>query len=183
MKSIQQKPNFELCANLGIGLIAGCVTGTVIGMVLGAADLGFMVGVILGLILAGLISRRELPMRYPPRLIRRIFLAVAFFLLTFPGYILLSAILEGSLVAVLLPTIGGVVLVYSLGAAIASLDEMQRRIQTEAISIGFAGTAIAIVPLALWNQQGNSPLQWVFLILAMVTSWAIGKFWVKRRYG
>jgi len=40
--------------------------------------------------------------------------------------------------------------VISIGIAIASLDELQRRIQTKAIAIGFAGTAIFVGGYALF---------------------------------
>lgn len=179
------RQNNDFRANLAAGFFSGLLLGVGVGMSVDSVPFGAAVGGGLGVLLGLVISRREIPMRYRPNLVRRMLLTGSLFLLTMMLYAQVMEMPTDVNIYLLLsfPTLTGGLFVFSLGSAIASLDEMQRRFQTEAIAIGFAGTAIAVVPLALWNQQSDSPLQWVLLILVMVTSWAFGKFWVKRRYG
>ena len=59
-----------------------------------------------------------------------------------------------AILAALLPIAAWAFLVVTLGMAIASLDELQRRIQTEAIAIGFAGTVIVCGGYGLLGLAG-----------------------------
>jgi len=65
--------------------------------------------------------------------------------------------------------------VISIGMAIASLDELQRRIQTEAIAIGFAGTAIFVGGYALFQFAGLSEVNVGLVLFAMSGFWLAGK--------
>jgi len=67
--------------------------------------------------------------------------------------------------------------------AIASLDELQCRIQTEAISIGFAGTVIVCGGYGLLQLTGILPsLNLGLVIFVLVFMWFIGKVWTLWRY-
>ncbi len=185
MKTFLENDAPEWRANLTAGFISGAMLGIVLGFGFGSLLLGMVVGVGLGLVLGYILSRRELPMRYPLYLVRRMLLTGTLFLATLLVYHLAEGLAFGvnRVWAVLLPTLGGGLFIYSLGAAIASLDELQRRIQTEAIAIGFGGTAIAVIPLALLDISAHSPYHWLLLILSMTVMWLVGKLWAKRRYG
>ena len=65
---------------------------------------------------------------------------------------------------------------------IASLDELQRRIQTEAIAIGFAGTAIVVGGYALLQFAGYAQVNVGVVILIMSLMWLVGKLWTLWRY-
>ena len=154
---------------------------------------GFELGMGIGLVVGGLfgaaigfrISRRPPKMRYPMALLRRMLMAATFLLLTSFAY---SYLLDQGLSqtqqkwAALLPTLGWAVLVVSIGMAIASLDELQRRIQTEAIAIGFAGTAIFVGGYALFQFAGLAEVNVGLVLLVMSLMLLLGKFWTLWRY-
>jgi hypothetical protein len=175
----------ELQANLTAGFIAGGMLGVSFGMGFGSILLGVVTGAAFGLALGYAISRRVLPMRFPMYQVRRMLLTGALFILAMLAFTLVDGLVSGTmlLLATLIPTLAGALFVISIGAAIASLDEMQRRIQTEAIAIGFAGTAVAILPFALLETFGGIHVNWGVLIFIMVFMWLLGKLWTKRRYG
>jgi len=63
------------------------------------------------------------------------------------------------------------------------LDELQRRIQTEAIAIGFAGTVFACGGYGLLGLAGIAPtLNWNWVVFVMVFMWFLGKMWTLWRY-
>ena len=82
----------------------------------------------------------------------------------------------------LLPWSGWTALVVSIGMMIAHLDELQRRIQTEAIAIGFAGTAIAVGGYALLQFVGFAQINIGIVLLIMSLMWLVGKLWTLWRY-
>jgi hypothetical protein len=185
MKNILQSDSPEFRANLTTGFVVGAMLGVVFGLGFGSILLGLAVGGGLGLVLGVLISRHELPMRYPLYLVRRMLLTGILFLLTLMIGVMAEDVASGTMLILgtAVPTLAGALFVYSIGASIASLDEMQRRIQTEAIAIGFGGTAIVLIPLALLDNAHHSSFNWMLLALAMVSAWLVGKLWTKRRYG
>jgi hypothetical protein len=185
MKTLLQNDSPEFRANLTTGFVVGGVLGAFLGFGFGSILVGLVAGVALGLVLGIIISRRELPMRYPLYLVRRMLLTGTLFAVTLIVYSLAGGMAFGAnrFMAVLVPTLAGALFVFAMGAAIASLDEMQRRIQTEAIAIGFGGTAIALIPLALLDISMHSPSHWLILSVIMVSMWLVGKIWTKRKYG
>jgi hypothetical protein len=78
--------------------------------------------------------------------------------------------------------IPGVLMVFAFGRAFSNLDELQRRIQTEAIAIGFAGTFLAVTAYGLLQYGGLPELNWFFATPVMVFFYAIGKLVTMRRY-
>ena len=163
-------------ATLGLLFAAGYEFGVIVGLVTGAS---------FGVAIGFRIIRRPPKMRYPMYLLRRALWAAAFMCLASYAY---SYLLDQELsqsqafLATLLPWVGWVAVVVSLGMMIASLDELQRRIQTEAIAIGFAGTAIAVGGYALMQFAGYAKINLGIVILIMSAMWLIGKLWTLWRY-
>jgi hypothetical protein len=163
-------------AAMGLLYAYGFEFGILVGL-LGGAAFGAMIGV--------RITRRPPKMRYPMALLRRMLFAATFMLLASFGYsYLLDQNLSQSqqLWIALLPLAGWAALVISLGMAIASLDELQRRIQTEAIAIGFAGTAIFVGGYALFQFAGLADVNVGIVLLAMSLFWLLGKLWTLWKY-
>jgi hypothetical protein len=176
----------ELSKNLITGAIAGGMAGAAFGYGLGSLLIGIVTGILFGLAIGFRIHRAPLKMRYPFVIIRRILLAAGFCILVGMGYALLVD--KGwtgtrAVVAALLPIAAWAFLVVTLGMAIASLDELQRRIQTEAIAIGFAGTAIVCGGYGLLGLAGILPaINWGLVVFVMVLMWFVGKMWTLWRY-
>ncbi|MGW8145052.1 MAG: hypothetical protein ACWGN2_11705, partial [Anaerolineales bacterium] len=82
----------------------------------------------------------------------------------------------------LAPALPAVWLAYTIGSAIAQLDELQRRIQLEAIGIGFGGSVVVTLTYALLVQVGVPQISWMFVPLLMLLFWAIGKLWTMWKY-
>ena len=185
-ENIQTISSIEMRKNLITGAIAGGMFGVAFGYSLGSLWLGLVAGILFGLAIGYRINRVPIKMRYPLYLTRRIFLAAAFCILVGMGY---AALLDRgwngtrAILAALLPIAAWAFLVITLGMAIASLDELQRRIQTEAIAIGFAGTVIVCGGYGLLGLAGIFPaLNWGFVVFVMIFMWFIGKMWTLWRY-
>ena len=170
-------------------IVAG-VAGAALGLLYSS---GFEFGVLVGLVAGALfgiaigirIVRRPPKMRYPMVLLRRTLLAAAYLCLASYVYsILLDQELSQmqAILVTLLPWSGWIAVVVSLGMMIASLDELQRRIQTEAIAIGFAGTAIVVGGYALLQFAGLTQINVGIVLLIMSLMWLIGKLWTLWRY-
>jgi len=147
--------------------------------------IGLATGALFGAAIGFRINRRPLKMRYPMALLRRMLMAAAVFLVTSFGY---SYLLDQDLsqpqklwVAVL-PLIGWTILVAIVGLAIASLDELQRRIQTEVIAIAFAGTAICVGGYALFQFSGLAEINVGVVLLFMLVMLLVGKVWTMWKY-
>lgn len=178
--------NSELRKNLATGAVAGGMLGVAFGYELGSLWLGLVVGILFGLAIGYRLQRVPIKMRYPAYLIRRTLLAAGFCILVGMGY---AALVDRgwtgtrAILAALLPIAAWAFLVINLGMAIASLDELQRRIQTEAIAIGFAGTVIVCGGYGLLGLAGLLPaMNWGLVIFVMVCMWFIGKMWTMWRY-
>ncbi len=99
------------------------------------------------------------------------------------NYFLEQDLEQGQLVlASLLAIVPAAGFVLALGLAIASLDELQRRIQTEAIAIGFAGTALAAFVMLVLGWAGVPSLSWGWVLVVMTFMWMVGKLWTVWRY-
>ncbi len=171
-------------------IIMTAVTGGAFGLLYGygfefSLWLGAVIGALFGTAIGFRISKRPPKMEYPMAMFRRIMLAATFLLLTSFGY---SYLLDQDLSqaqqywAATLPLLGWSFVVISIGMAIASLDELQRRIQTEAIAIGFAGTAIFVGGYALFQFAGLAEVNLGIVIFAMSVFWLAGKLWTLWRY-
>ena len=171
-------------------IIMTAITGAAYGLLVGYGfefnlGLGVLIGTLFGAAIGFRISKRPPKMRYPMGMLRRILFAATFFLVTSFGYSYLldqNISLSQQLWAAVLPLLGWAAMVISIGMAIASLDELQRRIQTEAIAIGFAGTAIFVGGYALFQFAGLSEVNVGLVLLAMSGFWLAGKLWTLWRY-
>ena len=163
-------------AAMGLLYSYGFEFGTLVGLLTGAffgAAIGFR------------ISRRPPKMRYPMALLRRILIAATFMLVASfcYSYLLDQNLTQGQRFGTaLLPLAGWAALIVSIGMAIASLDELQRRIQTEAIAIGFAGTEIFVGGYALLQFSGLAEGNIGIVLFAMSVMLLVGKLWTLRRY-
>ena len=171
--------------NIAIGASLGLVIGGIIDMLTTDSGWGLAIGILAGA-LVGYFVKFPLPvMEYPAYIIRRILVSA----LLFMGSLFLSQwLLDQDLaqtyqvIAALLPAIPGAFLAYSIGSAIAQLDELQRRIQLEAIGIGFGASLIVSLTYALLVQVGIPQVSWMFVPLVLVLMWGMGKMWTMWKY-
>jgi len=147
--------------------------------------LPIVIGALFGVAIGYRISIHPPKMRYPMYMARRMAYAGTFLLLVSVvyAYLLDMDLTRTQIILVtLLPTGGWAALVISISMAIAHLDELQRRIQTEAIAIAFAGTAIIVGGYALLQFAGFAQINIGIVILIMSFMWLIGKLWTLWRY-
>ena len=170
-------------------IVAG-IAGATLGLLYASGfEFGYLVGLgigaLFGIAVGFRITRRPPRMRYPMYLLRRTLMAATLLFLTSYVY---SYLLDQNLSRTqafwitLLPWAGWAAVVMSIGMMIASLDELQRRIQTEAIAIGFAGTAIAVGGYALLQFAGFAQINVGVVLLIMSLMWLVGKLWTLWRY-
>ena len=187
MKAVEQNiSTIEERKNIIATSIAGASWGLLYayGLEIGIG-VGLLGGALFGAAIGFRISRRPLKMRFPMALLRRILFAAAILLLASFGYsYLLDQNLSQSqqLWIALLPTLGWAALVISIGMAIASLDELQRRIQIEAIAIAFAVTAIFVGGYAVFQFAGLADVNVGIVLLVMSFAWLMGKLWTMWKY-
>ena len=166
--------------HIALGAGIGLVIGGGIDMLTNDTGWGLAIGILAGAVL-GYFIKFSLPvMEYPAFIIRRIIISVELFL----GMLFLSQWLLGQnierpydVIAAVLPAIPGAYLAYSIGMAIAQLDELQRRIQLEAIGIGFGLSVIFALTYALLIPVGVTQVSWMFVPLLMILLWGVGKLW------
>jgi hypothetical protein len=176
----------ELRKNLFAGGLAGAAYGLLYGFGFERdVWLPIIIGILFGVAIGFRFSIRPPKMRYPMYMARRMAYAGTFLLLASVVYaylIDLELTRTQVILVTLLPTAGWAILVITIGMAIASLDEMQRRIQTEAIAIGFAGTAILVGGYSLLQFAGFPQINVGVVLLIMSLTWLAGKLWTLWRY-
>ena len=167
------------------GLVLGAIIGGILGLIQGDLLEGLSFGLVIGLAIgAGLEGRGRL-MQYRPGAMRRIILAAGLFLILLLGtFELIDDISNANLKTILLLATAGAFLLFviAIGWSIAGLDELQRRIQTEAIAIGFGFSAVAMLTVGLLSQVGVQQPNWIYAGLPMVVGWGIGKLWLLWKY-
>ena len=175
----------NLFTGLGVGLALGIVFGSALEGVL-PFPIDILVGIVIGLLIGYRIGvRPPMLMRYPDFIVRRILITGTLFILGMFGYV---SLLDLNLSAVqqlwssLLAGIPAILFVLAIATAIAHLDEMQRRIQVEAIAIAFAGTAIVVTVYTLLGLAGIQAPDWGILLVIMTFMWGGGKLWTMWRY-
>ena len=171
--------------NIPLGAAFGLLIGGGLDWILGDSGWALVIGILLGAF-AGYWINFPLPaMQYPAYIVRRIVLsAVIFFVFLFGSQWLLDqGIGEAYQVLIALaPIIPAIFLGLSIASAIAQLDELQRRIQPEAIGITFLGSVIITFSYASLVQVGVPELNWVIVPLLMLILWGIGKLWTMWKY-
>lgn len=188
MKNKPDKQSSQGDARRGLltGMALGMALGAAIGLVLGDISSGFIVGMLIGAAV-GFWRFRDTPigMRYPPHLVRQLIISGVLYLVTLIGamYLLENDLDQSTQIAiVLVPTIPGIWILVSLGRAIASLDELQRRIQMEAIAIGFGISGMVALTYGLLGMVGVPQAGWIYVPVVMVFGWFLGKMWTLWRY-
>jgi hypothetical protein len=187
MKTTEQ--NFsrsDMAKNVAAGGFAGAAYGLLLAV---GFDWGIVLGLVTGMLFGmavGLrLTRRPPKMRYPMYLFRRTMVVAAAFIL---GALFYSILLDRelsrpqALLAVLPALAGWAFLIISIGMIIASMDEMQRRIQIEAVAIGFAGTVILVGGYAMLGFADFPQVNWGVVIIVMAVMWLVGKLWTLWRY-
>jgi len=183
--SASQDPSQSRGRNIALGAAFGLLVGGGLDLILGDTGWGLVIGILLGA-LVGYWIKFPLPaMQYPPHVVRRIVLsAVLFFVFLFGSQWLLNQNIGGSykILVALAPSIPAAIIGLSIASAIAQLDELQRRIQLEAIGIAFGGSVIITLCYALLIQVGVPQVSWMFIPLLMLLLWVIGKLWTMWKY-
>jgi chromate transport protein ChrA len=93
---------------------------------------------------------------------------------------------RGSAVRIALAAIQGIatgaVIVISM-LRLRSLDEMQQRVQLEALAIAFAGTGVLATAYGFLVNAGLPDIDWGAMVWpTMVALWALGLVYANRRY-
>ncbi|MBA2394656.1 MAG: hypothetical protein H0V70_18160 [Ktedonobacteraceae bacterium] len=74
---------------------------------------------------------------------------------------------------------------FALGAYMrffSRMDELQRRIQSEALAFGFASAGILTFSYGFLENVGLPRLSWIFVFPLMIAMWGIGVGIAARRY-
>lgn len=171
--------------NMTGGIMIGLAIGLILGLIEGnlMEDLGF--GFIIGLALGAAFERRDQLMQYPPSMIRKIIFAGGLFLITLIGsHEFMDSTRNQTLQIAIAsaPIVAFTLVAFAIGSALASLDELQRRIQTESIAIGFGFTAIVVLAVGLLADVGLPQPGWIYVVFPMVTGWGLGKIWTMWKY-
>jgi hypothetical protein len=180
-ESAKSKWPFNLVGGILIGLVIGFILGLIEGDLL--EGLGF--GLIVGLAFGAVFERRHHLMQYPPGVIRRMIIAGGIFLVTLTASLELRVLADSrwlQIALALAPALGCVLVVLAIASALASLDELQRRIQTEAIALGFGFTAITVTTVGLLEEIGFTQPSWIYVVFPMTIGWGLGKLWTMWKY-
>ncbi len=170
---------------MGFGMLIGTILGALVGWIIDDVLWGVFFGFLLGGVVGSRGYDRMNLMKYPPYIVRRLIISAVLY---FSVLLIALALLRDeparslSVLLAVAPSIPGLFFVYTIGTAIASLDELQRRIQVEAIAIGFAITAIVTLSYGLLGLADVPQPNLLFVSLIMVFSWGIGKLWTMWKY-
>ncbi len=82
----------------------------------------------------------------------------------------------------LAPMLPGTAVALSVMRQVRSSDELQRRIQLEALSLAFAGTALATFSYGFLENVGYPRLSMFFVWPLMAVLWMVGGFISGRRF-
>ena len=82
----------------------------------------------------------------------------------------------------LVPVVPGMFAAMAIAREISSRDELQRRIQLEAIAFAFPATAIVALSIGLLENVGVQQLNGTFYVPIMVGLWGLGQVLSSRRY-
>ena len=171
--------------NIAIGFVVGMLIGGLFDLYTGEYGIGTIIGMIAGAVFGSRGLQRIHLMEYPPGVLRNLAMAGTLFLIFFVGSVyMINHEIGNSFQTILAfaPLIPGFLFVVALGNAISSLDELQRRIQVEAIAIGFGITALITVTFGLLGLTGTPQPNWMYVTVNMTFSWLAGKLWTRWKY-
>lgn len=171
--------------NIALGAALGLVIGGFIDMLTNDTGWGLVIGILAGAVI-GYFVKFPLPvMEYRQGAMQRImFSAIGFLGALFLSQWLLDLDLARPyvLAAAVLPALPGAFLAVAIGSAISGLDELQRRIQLEAIGIGFGASILTFMTYALLVQVGVPRVSFMFVPVVMILLWGVGKLWTMWKY-
>lgn len=117
---------------------------------------------------------------------RLVVLAVGLVLIVAGGAVLGAFLERGSPARIAIALVQGLtVTAYTVGifVSLRQLDELEQRIQYEAIALAFAGTVIVVTVYGYLEQAGLPAVAWgVWVYPLMFTLWTVAYFAVARRY-
>jgi hypothetical protein len=166
-------------------MAVGIVIGGLIGVLIDDVDTMLLLGWLSGFAIGSRGGRSLGLMEYPPGVMRRLAISVVLFVGVLSGaFYLLDQEYDQTfkVVIALFPALPALFFVISIGKAMSSLDEFQRRIQLEAIGIGFAFSGIAALSYAMLGLAGVEQGSWFFVPVVMTFGWFIGKIWTLWKY-
>jgi len=118
-----------------------------------------------------------------PRLVA---LIVLYVILVIGGVVLAASLERGSPARIAVAIVQGLIVtayVVALFLSIRQLDEMEQRIQHEAMAMAFAGTIIVVTGYGYLERAGLPAVQWGLWVYPLVFSfWALAYGFVVRRY-
>ena len=126
-----------------------------------------------------------IPMKYPAHIIRLIIIAVIiFFFATISVVMVLNKELAQpyTMLVAIIPGFASLFLAYAIARAIASLDELQRRIQLEALAIAFGWSLVLVYSIGIFIMAGMEQPRWIYVLPIMVFGWLAGKLWTMWKY-
>lgn len=171
--------------NSAIGFVLGMLLGGLVDSFTGDYGLATIAGMILGALIGYRSAARLDLMEYPPHVIRYLVISGALFFASLLAafYLIDQQRADSSNMAIaLFPSLLGALFVLTLGYAISTLDELQRRIQLEAMAVGFGITAVIVLTVGLFGLTGVSQPDWMLLVPIMAVAWLVGKLWTRWRY-
>lgn len=171
--------------NIALGAAIGMVVGGAVDMLFGDSGWGLVIGIFLGAIIGYRVNFNLPMMEYPPYVVRRMILTgVLFFASLWAVQWLLGREISSNyqVMIALIPVIPGVLFAISIGSAISQLDELQRRIQLEAIAIGSGAGIILSLTYALLVEVGVQQISWLYVPVIQVFLWFVGKIWTIWKY-
>lgn len=80
------------------------------------------------------------------------------------------------------PLLGGFLAIWAILRALRRMDELQRRVQLEALVIAFTGTAILSFAYGFLEGLGYPRLSLFVVWPVMALLWILGAAWAARRY-
>jgi len=171
--------------NTAIGFIVGMMLGGLVDVFTGDVGIWTILGMVLGSLLGYFGLERIAWMEYPKGVLARVAVAGVFFFATFFGtYYALDRGALQSLRSILpfAPLLPGFLFLFAIGYALSRLDELQRRIQIEAIAIGFGITAMIVLTYGMLGLTGVHQPNWMLVLVFMSFSWLAGKLWTRWKY-
>lgn len=85
-------------------------------------------------------------------------------------------------VLALLPMMPAIVVPMAVVSLLREIDELQKKIQLEALAFGFAGGAVLTLSYGFLQNAGLPQLSWIWVWPVMAGCWVAGMIGAHRRY-
>jgi hypothetical protein len=181
-KQDSQQDKLRRLAAAAIVVFAVCF---VIGLFLGYVIYGALAGLVIAVIFSRPLSERIHAMEYPRGSMLPVIISlVLVFALCLGSILLLDQIQDPVLrIAIgLMPAPAVAAAAFFIGRALGKLDDLQRRIQTEGIAIGF-GIFITLASIYAWLTLAGAPqVSWIAAPPVLALCWVAGKLLSTMRF-